>query len=316
MDAPLAHAAIEAVGDPDLVLIIDDSVDAIRLLGGMLRDQATIIFATDGAAGIALARQRKPQLILLDVQMQAMDGYEVCRRLKADPALRDIAIIFATGSSSVDSEVGALEAGAVDFITKPFIQSVVRARVRTHLKLQRALNALERLASVDQLTGLCNRRVFDAQLISEFARHRRQGLSLGLIFIDIDFFKAYNDLDGHQAGDACLRQVSRLIEAATKRPSELVARYGGEEFVVILPYTCEAEALAYAERLCAIVREAALPHAGSAIGGFVTISVGVAAQVPGADMTAADLLRNADEALYLAKAGGRDRVCSIACSDN
>ncbi|MEO7577678.1 MAG: diguanylate cyclase [Massilia sp.] len=312
METQLSNPAMDESADTELILIIDDSVDAIRLLSTMLRDQASIIFATDGAAGIVLARQRRPQLILLDVQMQAMDGHEVCRQLKADPDLRDIAVIFATGSSGIDSEVDALEAGAVDFITKPFNQAVVRARVRTHLKLQRALAALERLANVDQLTGLCNRRMFDTQLASEFARHRRQALSLGLIFIDIDYFKAYNDLDGHQAGDACLRAVGRLIESATKRPSELVARYGGEEFVVILPYTSETEALAYAERLCAIVREAALAHRGSAIADIVTISIGVAARVPGPEATAAELLRAADEALYLAKACGRDRVCSIA----
>ncbi len=293
-----------------LILIVDDSVDAIRLLSGMLKDMGQIIFATSGAAGIELAQQRRPQLVLLDVEMQAMDGHEVCRRLKADTDMADCAIIFVTAQSTMDSEVEALEAGAVDFISKPLNAAVVRARVRTHLKLQRATAALTHLANKDGLTGLFNRRYFDEQLAREFLRHKRQGLPLSLAFIDIDCFKAYNDHYGHQSGDACLKRVAETIEAATQRPSEVVARYGGEEFVVLLPYTDAADAAKYGLWLCEQVAREALQHERSPVAGHVTVSIGLTSMVPGESNSALTLVADADRALYQAKSAGRNRAVS------
>ncbi|WP_317204144.1 diguanylate cyclase [Janthinobacterium sp.] len=293
-----------------LILIIDDSVDAIRLLSGMLKDMGQILFATNGAAGIELARQRHPQLILLDVEMQAMDGYEVCRRLKADKEMAECAVIFVTAQSTIDSEIAALEAGAVDFITKPLNAPVVRARVRTHLKLQRATAALVQLANKDGLTGLFNRRYFDEQLGREFQRHKRQGLPLSLAFIDIDCFKSYNDHYGHQRGDACLTRVAELIEAATQRPSEVVARYGGEEFVVLLPYTDAADAAKYGAWLCERVAGEVIEHGRSSVAGHVSVSVGLASLVPDEHNSALALVAEADRALYQAKAAGRNRAVS------
>ena len=296
---------------PALILIIDDSVIAVRLLSGMVREQASTIFALNGADGIALARERRPDLILLDVQMQAMDGHEVCRQLKSDPELKDIAIIFVTGSADSESEIAALEAGAADFIAKPFNQAVVQARVRTQLQLQLALRALARLARIDALTGLFNRRYFDEQIEREMARHRRQQLPLALAFVDIDCFKAYNDHFGHQSGDSCLAEVAKLIAAATHRPGEVVARFGGEEFVVILPYTDLPAAVGYAGHLVQAVRDAAIAHPGSTVAPHITVSVGVVAAVPLASVGARHLLARADMALYSAKSGGRDRVCAL-----
>jgi diguanylate cyclase (GGDEF)-like protein len=301
-----------AAGAAELILIIDDSVIAVRLLSGMVKDQADTIFALDGREGIALARERRPALILLDVEMPGMDGYAVCREIKNDPELSDIAVMFVTASSTAESEIAALDAGAADFIAKPFNPAVVKARVRTHLQLQSALRALERQARIDGLTGLFNRRHFDEQIEREILRHRRQQLPLALAFIDIDCFKGYNDHYGHPQGDACLSAVARLIALACQRPDEVVARYGGEEFVVLLPYTALPAATEHAQRLCQAVRDAALPHAASHVGPQVSISVGVVAAVPDADMAAAQLLARADAALYRAKAGGRDQVCALA----
>ncbi len=295
----------------ELILIIDDSVIAVRLLSGMIREQASTIFALNGRDGINLARERHPSLILLDVQMQSMDGYAVCREIKADPELKDIAIIFVTGSADSVSEVAALEAGAADFIVKPLNQAVVQARVRTQLQLQGALRALARLARIDVLTGLYNRRYFDEQIEREMARHRRQQLPMALAFIDIDCFKAYNDHYGHLGGDHCLAGIARLIESATHRPGEIVARFGGEEFVVILPYTDLPAAIGYAGHLCQVVRDAAIPHAASSVGPHVTVSIGVVAAVPLATMGARHMLARADMALYSAKSAGRDRVCAL-----
>ncbi|MFL6656503.1 MAG: diguanylate cyclase [Massilia sp.] len=297
--------------EPALILIIDDSVIAVRLLSGMVREQASTIFALNGADGITLARERRPDLILLDVQMKSMDGYQVCREIKNDPELRDISVIFVTGSADSDNEIAALEAGAADFIAKPLNQAVVQARVRTQLQLQAALRALEKLARVDVLTGLFNRRYFDEQIEREIARHRRQQLPMALAFVDIDCFKGYNDHFGHLDGDVCLAKVARLIESATHRPGEVVARFGGEEFVVILPYTALPAAISYAENLCQAIRAAALPHPASTVGPHVTVSVGVVAAVPVATIGARHMLARADMALYSAKSGGRDRVCAL-----
>ena len=297
-----------ARGDEKTILIIDDSVETIQLLSVMLRDQAKIFFATNGKMGIDMARQKRPEVILLDVEMKNMDGFEVCRQLKADVDLCSCAIIFVTAQSAVENEIACLEAGAVDFISKPLNAPVVSARVRTHLRLQSALLALEQLSIKDGLTGLFNRRYFDEQLAIEFARHRRQRVPLGLAFIDVDCFKLFNDHYGHQAGDFCLKEIARAIQQGTKRPAELVARYGGEEFVVILPNTDESALLDYGKWMCACVAELKMEHATSFAADRVTISVGLCAIVPDQYRSVLDLIGSADKALFLAKKQGRNRA--------
>ena len=289
------------------ILIIDDNADTIRLLSSMVRDQARVLFATSGMAGLEIARAERPQLILLDVEMKSMDGFEVCAGIMADPGLRHCPVIFVTASSGIESEIACLDAGAVDFITKPLNAAVVQARVRTHLRLQGALASLEVLASKDGLTGLYNRRHFDQQFAVEIARHRRQQASLGVVLVDVDHFKLYNDHYGHQMGDECLRTVARELAACTRRPGELVARYGGEEFVVLLPATSVEELLRYGQWICEHIEALKLPHAASGVGAHVTVSVGLCAAVPDAAATPALLLDIADKALYQAKRSGRNR---------
>lgn len=292
------------------ILIIDDNAETIRLLSAMVRDQARVVFATSGPAGLAIARTERPQLILLDVEMQSMDGFQVCASIMADPDLRHCPVIFVTASASTESEIACLDAGAVDFITKPLNAAVVQARVRTHLRLQAALASLDVLANNDGLTGLYNRRYFDQQLALEVARHRRQQTSLGLALIDVDHFKRYNDHYGHLQGDDCLRQVAAALAGATRRPGELVARYGGEEFVVLLPNTGSDEVQRYGEWICSHVNGLQLPHAASDVAPQVTVSVGLCASVPDAATTPSSLLEVADSALYQAKREGRNR-CSM-----
>ncbi|MCG2586325.1 diguanylate cyclase domain-containing protein [Massilia sp. TS11] len=299
---------------PALILIIDDDADAIRLLSGMIADQAEILFATSGEAGIQLARARRPQLILLDLQLGGIDGFEVCRRLRQDPDTSDCSIVFVTADSSPDAEVRGLEAGAVDFITKPLNPPVVQARVRTHLNLQRTAMLQAQLANQDGLTGLFNRRYVDQMLEREFQRHKRQQLPLAVAFVDIDHFKAYNDHYGHPQGDQCLREVAATLAASTRRPGEFVGRFGGEEFVAVLPYTGPADAQKYGERLCEQVRARALPHALAPTAPIVTVSVGVAALVPQPGQRAEDLLALADRAMYRIKQEGRNG-CRLAEPD-
>ena len=290
------------------ILIIDDNPDTIRLLSAMLREQARVLFATNGMAGLEIARSQRPQLILLDVQMKSMDGFAVCERIMADPDLRHCPVIFVTASSGVDSEIACLDAGAVDFITKPLSGPVVQARVRTHLRLQGALASLDTLAHKDGLTGLHNRRYFDEQFALEVARHRRQGAALGVALVDIDHFKLYNDHYGHQMGDECLRAVAQALAQSTRRPGELVARYGGEEFVVLLPNSCEEDVLRYGDWVCRHVAALQLAHAASPVAPQVTISVGLCSLAPFAEDGAAGLLEAADRALYDAKHAGRNRA--------
>lgn len=297
--------------DQGTILIIDDNVDTIRLLSAMLKDIGQVLFATSGRTGLKIAEERQPQLILLDVEMPDMDGYQVCELLKNSPDASNASIIFVTGRTDNASEIKALDSGAVDFITKPLNPPVVRARVRTHMKLQHQAMALARLANQDGLTGIFNRRYFDEIIAKEFARHKRQKLPLGLALIDIDHFKSYNDNYGHQKGDDCLRGVSAALNAATRRPGEVVARYGGEEFVVVLPYTPADDAAKYGEWICHRIEELKLEHGYSSCNSFVTISVGVSAGIPDDERTVHQLIGFADQALYLAKQEGRNRMVLI-----
>lgn len=294
-------------GQPSTMLIIDDSVTNIRLLTSLLQDKGEVLFATSGEAGLELAKQRKPHLILLDVEMPGMDGYEVCRRLKADPNTVDCTVIFVTAHSSPEHEVRALEAGAVDFIGKPFNPPVVRARVHTQLTMRQQSNLLQQLVRRDGLTGLYNRRYFDEVIDNEWRRHQRKKLSLGLAMIDIDHFKEFNDHYGHLEGDACLQQVANAISSNTRRPGELVARYGGEEFVVILPHIEGDDLPKYGDWLLQKIRASAIPHAFSKVSDTLSISIGMASLVPEVGGKHIDLIALADYALYRAKATGRNR---------
>ncbi|MEE2729714.1 MAG: diguanylate cyclase [Pseudomonadota bacterium] len=294
-----------------VILIIDDNPKSIKALSLLVRDFGEVIFATSGAAGIAMAMKRNPDLILLDVEMPGMNGYEVCRQLKADLSTRGSSIIIVTSHSSVEHEVEALEAGAADFITKPLNSPLVRARVKTQLLVKKQADELQRLAEQDGLTGIYNRRYFDEQMAQEWRRHQRQRSPLGVALVDVDYFKAYNDEYGHQGGDGCLRAVAQCLTLALRRPGEQVARYGGEEFVIILPYTDNIELLKIGPWLCEQVRSRKIPHAKSAVAQWVTISVGLASCTPSIQTGPDHLLGLADKALYQAKASGRNQ-CVVA----
>lgn len=298
--------------EPCSILIVDDSVAAIRLLADMLKDMGQIKFSATAQGGLDLARKFNPLVILLDVEMPSMNGYEVCKQLKADPTTSGASVIFVTAEKSTESEIKALQGGAVDFISKPLNQLIVRARVEAHLKIQRQAAALNRQANRDGLTGLFNRRYFDQAIEMEFLRHRRQQLSLAVVFVDIDHFKLFNDTYGHVKGDMCLEQVASALEVSTKRPGEFVSRYGGEEFVVVLPYVDLDSAAKYGATLCQAVQLLRIPHSRSGANEVVTISVGVAAMVPDDGSSVTQLIEQADQALYQAKAGGRNRVVTWA----
>ena len=292
------------------VLAVDDEPINLQLLYRALRDEHEMLMASGGAEALELCERERPDLILLDVVMPDMDGLEVCRRLKADQQLRDIPVIFITGHSSPAEETDGLNAGAVDFISKPVNPAVVRARVRTQLTLKAQADQLRQLVFVDGLTGVANRRRFDEMLDLHWRACARSGTPLSLFLIDVDFFKQYNDLYGHQAGDECLRKVARTLQSVMRRSGDLVARYGGEEFVCLSTSLAGEAVAGTGETLCDNVERLAIPHEGSSVSSHVTISVGAASEVPTDMGSAADMLALVDARLYQAKKKGRNALVS------
>jgi diguanylate cyclase (GGDEF)-like protein len=292
------------------ILIVDDSSANIEILDGILSPEYEILFAMCGKDALDIAGEQIPDLILLDVVMPEMDGYEVCKQLKANLKTRDIPVIFITAMGQEGDESRGLDAGAIDYLTKPVRASIVKARVRNHLELKRYRDSLKTLSTIDGLTGIPNRRTFDETLDQEWRRSRRAQTTLSLLMMDIDCFKAYNDHYGHVAGDDCLRQIARGIAEAVQRPADLAARYGGEEFVALLPETDLAGAVVTAERVQHNINSLNIQHAYSKAAGHVTLSIGVATIIPNDRQSPLELIKSADEMLYEAKQKGRARIKS------
>jgi len=294
------------------LLIVDDQPLNIRLFHEIFHADHEVFFATSGEDALEFCRNKVPDLILLDVIMPGLNGYEVCRRLKQDERTREIPVIFVTAQSDATEEEDGLAAGAVDFIAKSASANVMRARVGTLLTLKRQSDLLRQMARVDALTGLANRRHFDETLNSEWRRCTRSGTPLSLMLIDLDHFKLFNDHYGHQAGDSCLQQVAACLKAGFARSHDLVARYGGEEFVCVMPETSLEGAEAKAQGLEKAVRALRIPHDKSPVaGGIVTISLGVAVAMPNVGEECATLILCADRSLYMAKDAGRGQVRTL-----
>jgi diguanylate cyclase (GGDEF)-like protein len=294
------------------LLIVDDQPLNIRLLNQVFQADCEVFVATSGADALAFCETQLPDLILLDVVMPGLDGFEVCRQLKRDPRTREIPVVFVTSQSDTTEEEDGLAVGAVDFIAKSASANVMRARVNTLMTLKRQTDLLRSMARVDGLTGLANRRHFDEKLDAEWRRCGRSASALALILIDLDHFKLFNDCYGHQAGDACLQQVAACLKGQFTRSHDLVARYGGEEFVCVLPETPLAGAAAKARTLEGAIRDLRIAHEKTEVpGGIVTISLGVAAAVPSVGADCASLILSADRSLYLAKGAGRGQVMTL-----
>lgn len=314
--------------EPNL-LLVDDDPGTILALSRMLSGCGSMRFATNGGDAMRLARETVPDLILLDGEMPGMSGFEVCKALKADAALAEVPVIFVTSYNAPEMEVAGLELGAADFITKPLNGALVLARVRMQLRFKQMSDELRRIARIDGLTGVANRRMFDEGLAHEWSRALRSAKPLALLMMDVDYFKRYNDRYGHLQGDACLRAVAQALQVGKQRPADLVARYGGEEFALLLPETPPEGALRIAQRLLDGVAALAIPHEASLVVPTVTISIGIccfdesshAWVEPGeaarggavqCACTAQDLLRGADQALYAAKSAGRAQAKMVS----
>jgi diguanylate cyclase (GGDEF)-like protein len=291
-----------------VILVVDDEVSNIELLSAALEDEYEICFATSGAEALELARSVLPDLILLDVIMPGMDGYAVCLKIKADPLLADVPVIFTTALGDQEAEVKGLELGAVDYVAKPIAPVIVRARVRNHIEMKRMRDQLAELAVTDALTGLGNRRRLEQALRQEVGRLSRSTAELSVIMLDIDFFKQFNDTYGHVAGDRCITMVAATLNRAVRRAADLTVRYGGEEFACVLPNTSHAEAMAIARNIRDRVLALGIPHEKSDAAPYVTVSLGVATAICSPDIDSMSWIRAADSQLYQAKASGRNDV--------
>ena len=292
------------------ILIVDDIPDNLRVLSNVLVDEGhEVSAATNGRQALKLAAACDPDLILLDVMMPDLDGYAVCEALKSDPRLKTIPVIFVTARSEVEDERRGLALGAVDYITKPFKEAIVRMRVRTQLELKRQRDLLERLCHLDGLTGVPNRRALEERLDTDWRRAQRSGESLAVIMIDVDLFKQYNDAHGHLAGDDCLRLVAGTLTAGLRRSADFLARYGGEEFCCVLSAVDHEGLIRTAERLRAAVEALKLPHGRSEVSPWVTVSIGCAFGPAERTEGPQALVAVADRKLFAAKELGRNRVC-------
>jgi diguanylate cyclase (GGDEF)-like protein len=291
------------------ILIVDDEPINIKALQLVLGEEHNLVFATTGEMALQMAvEEPQPDLILMDIVMPGLDGFEVCRLLKNDDRTRNIPVVFLTARWETSEEAKGLELGAVDYIRKPFSPPIIKARIRNHLELKKTRDLLENLSTLDGLTNIPNRRRFDEILVHEWNRAVRKKAPISLLFIDIDHFKNYNDCYGHLAGDDCLKAVARVLQSSLGRAADFLARFGGEEFIILLPDTKENGCRHLAESIRKAVERLDIEHRDSPVADHLTVSIGAVTCI---DVTRCDrelLLEHADRLLYQAKHEGRNRV--------
>lgn len=287
------------------VLVIDDSVDVHRLLRARLRgEDLDLIGAENGKDGLEMARAEKPALVLLDLDMPVMDGFEVLRTLKDDPTTHHLPVIVLSGMTNPQDKVTAFDLGAVDYVTKPFDLTELRARIRSALQIHQLLRLLAQRAQIDGLTGLWNRAHFDTRWAEEVGGCARYERALTLALMDLDHFKSVNDMHGHPAGDAVLKGFAKILQRES-RQADIACRYGGEEFALIMPNTSPEDAQVVCERIRAEIEKVVWPKHPERT---VTASIGVAGSSGATPLTAEQWLETVDQSLYAAKEGGRNRV--------
>jgi diguanylate cyclase (GGDEF)-like protein len=290
------------------ILIVDDQPNIIKILSNLLNDEYRILAVKEGKKAIEIATgNNQPDLILLDVGMPDINGYEVCRILKSNELSNKIPVIFITARDESEEEEKGFLLGASDYIKKPFHPAVVRARIKNQIQLKKYMNILEDRVYEDALTGIANRRIYDEMFQKIWKQCAREKKYISLIMFDIDHFKAYNDHYGHGSGDECLRKVAQALKKHVNRPLDVIARYGGEEFTVILYDTDINETKTIAEKMCQQVRELNIPHDYSLAAPFVTVSAGYAATIPSHTKKPDKLLQHADMVLYAAKSAGKNQ---------
>ena len=294
------------------ILVVDDMTTTLLLIHDLLKDTYEVKIAKSGTKALEILESPNDiDLILLDIEMPDINGYDVCRRIKNNETIKNIPIIFITGRTSQEDEEYGLNLGAIDYITKPFNKAIVKLRIKNYLDLKIKNDMLEKLSMYDGLTNIRNRRFFDETFEKTFSEIKRDKKSLAVLMIDIDFFKPYNDNYGHGQGDETLRKVAKALEKTIKRASDFVARYGGEEFVILLKDINKDGVEAVANNLLNAVRELKITHEFSKIENYVTVSIGVSYYNSSSDITKLELLLKADETLYNVKNSGRNNFAIL-----
>jgi diguanylate cyclase (GGDEF)-like protein len=291
--------------------VVDDEKMNIELLHHGLKDLYTVIAVKEGGIAFDVAKRERPDLILLDIIMPDMDGYEICKLLKNDPETKDIAIIFVTGKDALEDELIGLNLGAIDYFRKPLSTALVRARIKNQIELIQKTRQLEEMAWVDGLTGIWNRRMFNTKFAEACRYAQRNKRAISVMLIDIDYFKQYNDNYGHAAGDEVLVKVAKALLLGAGRPFDTVARYGGEEFIILLNDVHPQDGALVGEKVRELVEGLDIEHKFSSIHKVLTVSVGVASSGQTNEFIDQEaLLKLADKCLYEAKGAGRNCVIS------
>ena len=294
------------------ILVVDDMTTTLLLIHDLLKDTYEVKIAKSGTKALEILESPNDiDLILLDIEMPDINGYDVCKRIKNNETIKNIPIIFITGRTSQEDEEYGLNLGAIDYITKPFNKAIVKLRIKNYLDLKIKNDMLEKLSMYDGLTNIRNRRFFDETFEKTFSEIKRDKKSLAVLMIDIDFFKPYNDNYGHGQGDETLRKVAKALEKTIKRASDFVARYGGEEFVILLKDINKNGVEAVANNLLNAIRELKITHEFSKIEKYVTVSIGVSYYNSSSDITKLELLLKADETLYNVKNSGRNNFAIL-----
>jgi len=294
------------------ILIADPSATAAEALSDTLSASFQVTLSGNGQDVLNLCQNGSaPDLILMHQDLPFIDGFNACQRLKSHDKTRNIPVLLMANEYCENNEIRALALGAADYLKTSISNVILSARINTHIQLKRLTEALEIRANYDSLTGLHNRREFENLLEQEWRRSCRSHTPLSILFIDIDYFKRYNDTYGHLAGDQCLRDIAQSLQQTLSRSGEFVARYGGEEFVALLPQTSSEAAYEGACRVLQRIHELAIPHSQSDIDQVVSLSIGVATQIPELDDSPQKLLEAADQQLYQVKHQGRNNVASI-----
>ena len=315
------------------VLLVDDQLIIVEAVRRMLSDQPDIEFhyVTEATLAQQTAGQLQPTVILQDLVMPSVDGFALIQAYRADELTRHVPVIVLSAKEDPKLKAHSFAVGANDYIVKLPDKLELLARVRYHSaahisRLQRdqafrflresqknladANIELQKLAALDGLTGIANRRRFDETITVEWQRGQRERQPLSLLMCDVDFFKIYNDTFGHLSGDLCLKKAAAVLTEHLKRPADLAARYGGEEFAILLPDTRLEGALALAESCVRHLEKLAIENPRATAYGVVTMSVGVASVVPSPHSSIEELIGSADRALYAAKKAGRNQVVS------
>jgi diguanylate cyclase (GGDEF)-like protein len=287
------------------ILIVDDTPTNLDLLADILEDDYRIKVTTHGKTALAIAAgEDRPDLILLDVMMPEMDGYEVCRQLKLLPQTKDIPVIFITGRNEVNAEKMGFSLGAMDFIIKPFDLHVVRARVYNHIHLKIKTELLESMTFLDGLTNIPNRRHFDTFLDAAWRQAQREQNPISLVMVDVDHFKIYNDHYGHRAGNISLQKVADVLVSQLKRPLDFTARYREDKFVLLLPDSDSKAAQHVADRCREQIEALRISNAHSTTKNVLTISLGLSGIIPTQEQHPMILLEQAELMLSQAKTEG------------